>query len=375
MGFHQELGIRIHGAFSRNARLKSLRLYARSQYGPDSITYPLFPGHRNNTHERLILRSGGTDWGGVAFRDTFAQSLLKGVTDISIQHHRSAIVFINGEYWGIQQFLDRYDDNYLRVQFGVEQADILESISTVVTGTNTHYLELIDYLSTEDLNAPGRYDWVRSRMDVEDFRDYYIAQSYVANTDQPGGPNIRFWRSRTVDPGNPLADGRWRWFLRDLDKGMNYRSFAGPNRDMLQFNTGLANINSTVVTGPAADVPEAKNTPEATLLLRRMLSNLEFRRDFITRFSDLLNTVFAPLPVEMRLTEFQDEFEPHMPEHMARWGLPTSMSSWHQLLSSIVDFGRNRPIHARAHLREFFNLGAEHAVTVAVTPEGAGRWG
>ncbi|MBX3732514.1 MAG: hypothetical protein KF791_07965, partial [Verrucomicrobiae bacterium] len=37
--------------------------------------------------------------------------------------------------------------------------------------------------------------------------------------------------------------------------------------------------------------------------------------------------------------------------------------------------GRNRPGHVRAHLREFFNLGAEHVVTVAVTPEGGGKVG
>jgi hypothetical protein len=372
LGLEQDIGIRVHGGGSTRARLKSLRIYARSQYGPDQIDYPIFTDRSNNIHERLILRSGGTDWAGVAFRDAFAQSLLKDISDVTIQYHRAAVVFINGEYWGIEGFRDRLDDNYLKVQFGVSEIDLLGGTGEVEEGSNAHYLNLVSYLTAEDLNAPGRYDWVKSQMDVDNFRDYQIAQSFYMNVDQPG-KNVEFWRSQVVDPGNPYADGRWRWLLFDVDVSMRYGSYAGFERNALVYNTGLNDIDATTVNPVSTSPTFAPNTPEATLVLRRMLSNLEFRQSFITRAADLLNTVFAPPYTRARLQEFKSEVEPYMPEHIARWGFPASMSEWQGLISTIDTFVDNRPSSMRQHLQDFFHLSGTNRVTVDVAVGGSGK--
>ena len=42
-GFAQGVGIRIHGGITRAWPQKTLRIYARREYGPDKIFYDLFP--------------------------------------------------------------------------------------------------------------------------------------------------------------------------------------------------------------------------------------------------------------------------------------------------------------------------------------------
>ncbi|MBN8246829.1 MAG: CotH kinase family protein, partial [Verrucomicrobia bacterium] len=375
LGFEQDVGIRIHGNATRRIRLKSFRLVARSQYGTDAITYPVFPDHPLNVHERLILRSGGSDWHQVPFRDAFIQSLYKGVSKVPIQYHRSVAVFINGEFWGIERLRDRYDNNYFGVQFGVDDVDHLETAvgnpGRIQEGTNTHYFALTSYLEHQDLNAPGVYDHVKSQMDVENFRDFQIMQTFCANSDQPAS-NIQYWRSRTVDPSNPYADGRWRWLLYDLDRGFGWGS-GDHTREMFLRNTGLSNITSTVVVDPGLLAGDGSIPPAATLVLRRMLSNDEFRRDFIIRFSDLLNTAFESSHVQTRLAEFQAELEPYMPEQIARWGYPRSMSEWYDKVEEVRSFAVLRPQTMREHIRAFFNLGGTNRVTVDVAAAGTGK--
>lgn len=161
---------------------------------------------------------------------------------------------------------------------------------------------------------------MKARVDVSNFRDYFVLQAFVMNYDQPG-KNVRFWRSRAVDPANPQADGRWRWLLFDLDATFGHDNETNPvDRNALIWNTGLVNINSTEVIGPTPPPEWAVNRPEATLPMRRLLSNPEFRVDFISRFSDLLNTVFTPRHMLALVSEFRSEVEPYMGEHIRRWG-------------------------------------------------------
>ncbi|MDO8945198.1 MAG: CotH kinase family protein, partial [Desulfobacterales bacterium] len=224
-----------------------------------------------------------------------------------------------------------------------------------------------------DLNAAGRYDWVRSQMDVSNFRDYHIAQTFIANVDQPGNQNARFWRSQTVDPGNPHADGRWRWLLTDTDYSFDYATVSPPSMNMLLHNTSLDNINSTTLVTNTL-VPEyLENDPGATLPLRRLLSNLEFRRDFITRFSDLLNTVFSATYVRAQLEGFRSEVAPSMPEHIARWGFPESITEWDGLITDMDTFSAQRPSYMWEHLRDYFVLTGTNRVTVDVAASGTGK--
>jgi len=55
--YRTDVGLRIHGEFTRSFPIKSLRLYARNKEG--EFTYPFF-GRKG--YKKLILRNSGNDW-------------------------------------------------------------------------------------------------------------------------------------------------------------------------------------------------------------------------------------------------------------------------------------------------------------------------
>ena len=99
-GFAHDIGIRIHGAWSRVQTMKSLRVYARTAYGEGSITFPFFAEEQIQTYERLILRNGGQDFYRAYLRDAVGHSMMSHL-DLAVQNTRPVVVFINGVYWGI----------------------------------------------------------------------------------------------------------------------------------------------------------------------------------------------------------------------------------------------------------------------------------
>jgi len=103
--------MRIHGGFTRCFARKSLRLYARSEYGASRIDYPVFGPdipEAPSSFKRLILRNGGNECYRTVIRDAFIHELVRN-TDMAVLPHRPAIVFINGEYWGIHSLMERFD--------------------------------------------------------------------------------------------------------------------------------------------------------------------------------------------------------------------------------------------------------------------------
>src|SRR5690554_1630316 len=231
--FSTNIGLRLHGNNSRRYALKSFRIYFREKYGLSSLNYDLFPGSGIMNHERLILRHSGSDWSRTYFRDAVLQQLLKGYADVDYQNYQPVVTFVNGEYWGIMNLRERLDDNYILHRYGYErhEIDMLVDKFSTVYGSSSHYLNLRAFWENNDLGEPENYEYVKTQMDVVDFRDYHILQIYCMNIDQPG-KNVRFWRPKK--PG-----GKWRWLLLDMDDSFSYADHCEYDRNGLVFCSGL----------------------------------------------------------------------------------------------------------------------------------------
>lgn len=129
------MGMRIHGGGSRSLPQKSLRLYARNQYGGNRFEAPFFGEDHRSSFRRLILRNAGQDSmeSGTMFRDGLMQSLVQHKEHLATQAFRPTVVFINGEYWGIHNLRERYDRHYLGSTFGADpdNVDYLEGNAEV----------------------------------------------------------------------------------------------------------------------------------------------------------------------------------------------------------------------------------------------------
>ena len=363
-----DIGIRIHGGMSRALAMKSLRLYARSEYGTPRFEHPFFDHpdahprhgerpladkHREASYNRLILRNSGQDF--YRYTTMFRDAMIQGLVDhlnFDTQSYRPAVVFINGEYWGIMNIRERYDRHYLSRAHGIDpdRIDYMSGFATVKEGSSVHFRAYRDYLSQHDITDSVHFAHVGTMLDIDNFIDYNITNIYANNQDWPGN-NRDFFRHQTeFDPDDPGAgsgrDGRWRYMLIDTDFSFGHQGSPPRPHDDTYLNM-LAIATGT----PSTDAP---NPAWSTFELRRLLENDQFRSQFINRFAGLLNTVFSPAYVVAHISHYERLLEPVIEEHISRWSYPSTMTAWRSHIRVMDYFGTHRAHHVRRHMMEQF---------------------
>ncbi|MCK6499853.1 MAG: CotH kinase family protein, partial [Nitrospira sp.] len=357
LAFSREVGVRMHGNTSFGFPIKALRLHASNQGGVGPFRHRIFPDLPIETFERLLLRPSGHDHHLTLMRDGLMQSAA-GEIGLDVQGYRPAIVFLNGEYWGIHNLQEALEEGYFEAHFpGVDadQLDYLEGYppgTFAYAGSVAHFHRLDSFLRTNEITAPGAFEWVRSQMDVDNYRDYKFAEVFYYRWDIG---NHRLWRPRA-------QDGRLRWILFDCDVGFGgFWSEPEPwNFDMLR-----------AALEPSGSL-HGHNNETTIFLLKTLLEHPGFRDDFINRAADLMNSTFASDRFVERIDRMAAEIAPEVAEHTARWRYPASLAEWNRNVGSLRTFARNRPDAMRRHWMEYFGLSGTANVRLAVSPTEGG---
>lgn len=331
----QQVGGRIHGNSSREHSQKTLRLYARGEYGDNDIDYPFFEDKDLDEFKRILLRSSSTDFGNTMFKDILCSRLVKDL-DIDYMAAQVCVVFINGEYWGVHSIRERIDEHYLAHNHGVDpdDLDLLTLDAEVEDGDASDYLALMDYVRTHDLSSAAHYDYVSTQVDISNFIDYNIAQLFLANYDWPA-VNIRYWKGR--------AEGhKWRWIFYDADRCMVW-----PDHDYL-WNYVLE------------DAQYNESPDYTTLLFNRLLENERFKEAFVQRFFYLLNTSLRSERILEELEDLERLYTPLMVDHIDRWSYPSSLHTWTESIDELRGFISKRPAIMVRQVMEY--LGAQYTL-------------
>lgn len=339
-------GLRLFGGMSRLFPQKSLALVARKRYGESRFDHP-FGKEGPKDPKFLVLRNSGSDFGKSHFRDALMTSLVDDC-DLDRQAYRPAHVYINGKYWGIYNIREKINRYFIADHHDVhrDSIDFIEHKLTLRRGSTRHYQRLLSYLDKNDLRDPKQYTFVQTQMEVDNFMNYQIAEIFFDNQD--AGGNIKYWRPKT-------PAGRWRWILYDTDWGFGLQEKHAYRNNSLAFHT-------------EPNGPYWPNPPWSTFILRRLLTNPDFRAAFVNRFADQLNYGFATDRVLDRIDQFYYELLPEMPRHLKRWNL--SQSKWQEQIDILRTFAQERPRYVRMHLMEKFNTGAQRTVNAVATPGG-----
>ena len=331
--FNQVAGINIFGGFSRMLPQKSIAVFARDKYGNDRFEYPIFPERDIKKYKSFILRNSGGDFRRTHFRDAFMTQLAKP-TGIAIQEYRPAIVYLNGEYWGIQNLREKINEHYLKANYDVDKdnVDILRHNGVARHGTSRNYKKLLAYLRTHNLENDAYVKELRSFMDVDDFIAYNIAETYSDNRD--AGGNIRYWRERN-------DSAKWRWVFYDLDLGLGNNEPKGYMRNTVKKFTSA---NAEAWPDPAW----------STFIIRCLLNNKNLEHQYINTFADHLNTVYHPDRALALIDEMKSALEPEMKYHVKRW--QTSYENWEYHVDIVREFVTKRPPYLRKYIMEKFDL-------------------
>ncbi|ESU30004.1 hypothetical protein FLJC2902T_04920 [Flavobacterium limnosediminis JC2902] len=346
---NQDIGIRINGGYSRGWQSKSFRLLARNDYGDDSMNYSFFNDENLTVFNRLLLRNAGGDFFDTMYRDALADELIKGI-GLETMAYQPTITFVNGEYWGILNLRERYDKFYFNNVCGIGETelDLIENINES-EGDTLHYEAMATFLNNNSLAIPANYDYIKTQMDVDNMRDYHIANIYYDNTDWPDA-NMLLWRKRTAYNPNALygLDGRWRAAMKDND-------------DCFGSTNGVNNHDNLFV---ATDTdPEVV---ESTVILRSLLVNPTFKNDFINRFADLMNTYFLPSRFIAVSTAMKNRILPEIQEHLNRWQA-SDFEWWEESIGNMHSFANERPAFQRQHIRQKFGISSDINVTLNVS--------
>ena len=382
----QNVGIRISGEYSRNYTCKSLKIYAREEYDDKGqIEYNLFKNLQKNENsneyidifKRIKLRNSGSDFNYTLFKDALVHSILED-TSITTQAYRPSVLFINGEYWGIHNIRENLDEYYVESHYGVDKNNVIiiepddaDSIYVNVGQENDieSYDNIIKFVQENDMSIQENYEYIKTKIDIDNFIQYIVAQTYINNIDWPQN-NVKVWRSRNnaldVNEGN-YEDGKWRWMLFDTDRSFdNYESIR------IEY---ILNPNISLEDMPESIIGEYdKDIEWSFILIQNLFKNEEFKNEFVDTFNYYLDTIFTSENVVEQINEMAQILEPEIEEHFNRWGMnPTKIyqlvskfigkeneevtdwkAYWENEVDKLIEFAENRPKYIRQYLEENF---------------------
>ncbi len=326
--FSAPVGIRLHGGASRMYGQKSFNFYLREEYGMKNLKYPLIPGDVDadgkqiKKYKSFMLRNGGNDTEYTKIRDIFNQNQVRDC-DFAIQAATPCVLFLNGEYWGLYNLTEKYSDNSLEENYGVDKDNIVViKEGEVDEGEDEDialYEELLGY-ADKDFTDEAVYTVFCESMDIESFADYYATEIYIANKDWGPRKNYQLWRARTPEEGNEYADGKWRYILYDTEFSMGL--YGSTNASTDSFNSAL----------------------EGDKLFAAVMKNAGFRELFTTTIKRIGSVNFDYTACSEKLTEYTELYKPLMQDYYVRFYGPKTWlkGSFDSNVKTMKDFLRDR---------------------------------
>ncbi len=289
--------------------------------------------------KRLILRNAGNQvvyrQFNPMFRDGFVQESIAHLA-IKTQGFRPAIMFVNGEYWGVHNIMEDNDSRSIENHFGISSDSIViiehnlegrSKLSEGSSGDEQEYKDLVNFVSTNDMNLDANYNYLLSKIDSNSFCDHWVATIYTDKTNFDH--NTTFWRYKGNAINTDGGDGKWRWAENDFDAAFN-----DPNSNTYWY---------ALTSGP-------------DFLFSTVVNNFRFQKLFLNRMCDELNTAFKTSYLLPKYYAMRSAFLPEINDHIGRWASPSSYNDWENAIAIDKNFIEKRPVVVKQFLMAHFAL-------------------
>lgn len=206
------------------------------------------------------------------------------VSDRAVASQKSVPIqiYLNGEFLCDWYLLERYDNQYFRQYYDVNDVILVKDsvVDSEVTVDRNSYWDLMDWAAHTDFSIESHWQQMQMEIDVQSYIDYIAINYYICNWDFSDDKNCILWRS-AVEEKSPYADKHWRWCLYDIDA----LELTLSNYDVE--NAAEVNIFS-------CDLPYSEVKVNETVLFSALTKNEDFRQRFVLSFMDIVNNNFAP---------------------------------------------------------------------------------
>ena len=341
-GINQQCGLRMHGNRARKAAAKGMKAYAREEYGKKRFKHRFFETTPIHSFNHLVLKPFSTLWPYSGLQDYVANCMALQL-GLEAPSSRPVSLYLNGEYWGVYFLQEKMDDHYLEDHYSVEteQCNIVSGNGVdgfsgvwnleVESGESSGFEQLMDWLEEAELSDSANYAYLSSVVDIDNYIDYQIMETFIANTDWPAN-NMRCWQTN---------GSKWRFMFYDGDAALLDKNFD-------VFENACYVRDDRWYTGG-----------RSTLLFRRLLENDDFRNRFDARVNELCNSILRYDSVAPYLDDVVDAMRFEIPNQTARFGYPESIGYWDWSVSLVRDFIRAR-VDAYLEAYDSFELFKSH---------------
>lgn len=359
--FETSAGLRIKGNGSRHSAMKNMRFIQRS----------IYPGTQGNATEFLhnysLLRGAGHRPDCIG-RDYLSHLFVSNLPFLKAKPKMHAC-YINGEFWGIYDLRANIDEAYVESYFQLPTdssafADHTYLIQTENYTDSLEFANLTLFAENNDLSIPANYASVASKLDLEEFIALNCSQIFLGNGDYPRTNNGWF----VVRNGQ--SKSKWHNYFFDLDGG-----FGGDCDTILRtFNT----LNYYLQTS-------SSEWTKANRLLRNLLNNQDFEKQFANNMADLLNSSFRADILQNIYNDYQYQLEPNRLLQVNRWGYPSiattlidryaetpSLTKWDVLNSAMSTYLNSRQRYVFRHFMNYFNYSDTSRIVLDVSSSNKG---
>jgi len=332
-----ELDIKTYGGMTLGWKEKSLQLSARKNFhGQGKIHLKLFKNLPFRSYQHVVLRTSGNDQNKTRVKD-MSISEVAAELNIMTKDSRPVVLYINGTYWGIHNLREKANSDYYAYRNHWEKENFEEVQGSGLR--NKSYMSTYQWIKNHNQDSDF-ISKVKDSIDVENFMNFNIIQTYISNMDYRG--NIRFYKSKT---------GKWRWVLYDTDLGC-----------------GLDFLNRNFIRDKTFPVNQYwYNPPYSYTMLKSLLSNDSLKEYFVQHYCYLMATYLTPdnfiAKIDKNNQAIASELDRHFMRRNHLYG--ETHRSWNSHVNLFKKYMNQRPASAYKHLMETFDLSQPAPVYIA----------
>ena len=357
-GINQTCGMRTHGNRARRQPQKGLKIYAREEYGKKRFKHRFFENSMHNSFKHLVIKPYSTIYPFTSIQDYICS---QAAIDLGLEsgQSRPVVLYLNGEYWGIYFLQEKMDERYLEDHFNIDIENCMivgdwyglaeHGGSVDAGGNNIEFVEMMNWLETADLSQQETYQYLCSLVDIDDFMDYIILETFVANNDWPAN-NMRCWK---------MNGGKWRWMFFDGDAAFNNNSID-PYANPIPLDVFGNATYSGDYTWPSSK--------QATLMFRKCLENEGFVCRFENRIVELCHDVLTYERLSLHYHWVREQMYSEIEAQSFRFGNPSHFGFWNWACTLTDDFLSTREETYWAEWSDFVGLNEQGMVSLTCYP-------
>ena len=327
---NQQCGLRTHGGSSRRYAQKGMKVYAREEYGDKRFRARIFEDTDVDAFKRLVLKPFACAWTHAGVQNMVVEQIARNLR-LDVPAIRPAVLYLNGEYWGIYFIQEKPDEHFLKDHYGGNE-DYYNVMSNWVNlldnGTDVYFQQMMSWFATADLAIQENYEEACRLIDVDNFVDYQIFEIFTNNEDWPAN-NMRCWQ---------YFMGKWRWIFYDGDATLKHLEWGG-------FEYATYDGDEEY---PASRI--------STLLFRKMLENPDFQKKFVERYNSLCYSILSYYSTKPYLDAATDAIQEEIHLQMDRFKFPATYKKWSTDVKEVDEFLRQRPAQAIAEMLRYIPI-------------------